>query len=211
MTSFNLPLAKKLGLTREEISLFRKLSTPVIIQDFVTALPSNLEKKEETLYSPRRALREHTAHCIEAVLLVGLAFYLNGREPLIIDMRARNTDQDHCIAPFKEHGLWGAISKSNRSILRYRDPVYKTVRELMMSYFHEYFLPTGVKSLIDYSEPFNLKKIKENWITGEDSLWFLDPLLNNLPHKRFIEKGKKVILRKVDPLELKVNSHQDFT
>jgi hypothetical protein len=145
------------GLSREEHAVFNKLRTPRAVQDFLDALPINQEKQGETYYSPRLVIREKKAHCMEGALFAATALWLSGREPLLMDFRTAPIDEDHVVALYQDNGYWGAISKTNHAILRFRDPIYKTPRELALSYFHEYFdFTTGEKTLCEYSKPFDL-------------------------------------------------------
>jgi hypothetical protein len=193
------------GLTKEELRILKKLSTPQKVQDYLTALPINFEKKGDTLMSPRRVLREKKAHCIEGAMFAALAFLVNGREPLLMDFRTRPDDDDHVIAPFVMNRYWGAVSHTNHGTLRYRDPIYKSPRELAMSYFHEYMHYTnGEKTLVSYTNPFNMKKLKPDWITDEKELFYMVKLLNDLPHFEVVPKKNKKLLRRADVLERKI-------
>ncbi|MBI2048476.1 MAG: hypothetical protein HYT30_00915 [Parcubacteria group bacterium] len=195
------------NLASIEKRVFKRLSTPQKVQDFLTALPVNFEKKGETHYSPRRVLREKKAHCIEGAMLAAAAFWFHGGEPLLMDFTTRADDEDHVIAPFKQNGYWGAISKTNHAILRYRDPIYKTLRELALSYFHEYYMfENGEKTLVSYSRPLNLKRFGTNWITDEKDLWYMDDALDAMPHFSLVPKVNKKLLRRADSIELKVGS-----
>lgn len=192
------------GFNKKELAVLRKLDTPWKIQDYLEKLPINFEKKGETIMSPRRVLIENKAHCFEGALFAAAAFWMHGQKPLIMDLCTTDDDLYHVIAPFKYHGLWGAISKTNHPVLRYRDPVYKTIRELAMSYFHEYFLDNGRKTLRRYSEPLDLGKFKKkNWVVAEDNLWFIDDALDARKHHEIVSPKLSRILRKADPLERK--------
>lgn len=127
------------GLTKHEETLLRKLKTPALIQDYLDRLPINFESEGDTHYSPRVVLRKKTAHCIEGALLAATALWLQGKAPLLLDLKTKQHDDEHVVALFKDGTYWGAISKTNHGVLRYRDPIYKTVRELALSYYHEYF------------------------------------------------------------------------
>jgi len=120
------------GLSQEEISVLRKLDTPEKIQDFLDAFPSNLSQYSDSCSSPRMALRKGRAHCIEGAFIAATALMLQGKKPLLMDLKAKRPDVDHVVALFKHNGFWGAISKSNHPVLRYRDPVYRTLRELAL-------------------------------------------------------------------------------
>src|SRR3989344_7563100 len=124
-------------LTPPEILVFKKLRTPQKIQDYLDALPINFEDSGETYRSPRRLLGAKEAHCLEGALFAAAVLAYHGQKPLLLDLRTTPRDEDHVVALFRQNGRWGAISKTNHAVLRYRDPVYKDVRELAMSYFHE--------------------------------------------------------------------------
>ncbi len=193
------------GLTREETAVLRALTTPANIQDFLDGIPMNWEKKGETHYSPRTALRERKAHCIEGALIAAAALWLHGEKPLIMDLRSLRPDVDHVVALYEKNGYWGAISKTNHATIRFRDPVYKTLRELALSYFHEWFENEhGVKTLASYStRPLDLAALGDYWVTTEKPLWELDALLDRLPHADLVPKGNRRFIRRADPMELK--------
>ena len=192
------------GLTKKEFALLKKLNTPIKIQNFLDRMPVNFEKGGETNMSPKRALRENKIHCFEGALIAALALWIAGEEPLIMDMRAEHPDVDHVLALYKRNGYWGAISKTNHATIRFRDPVYKTIRELALSYFHEWFLNTnGKKTLREYSKPYNLKKQGTDWITAEKDLWHLVDVLDDLPHFDIAPKKNYKFLRFADPMEMK--------
>ena len=116
-------------LSPAEQAVFKKLSTPNRIQDYLEALPQNFSKKSgETCRSPRRLLKDKRAYCLEGAVFAAAALAYHGRSPLLLDLQTTDDDQDHVLALFKEGGLWGAISKTNNPVLRWRDPIYKSVR-----------------------------------------------------------------------------------
>lgn len=202
---------EKLGLTKKEISILRRLNTPIKIQNFLDDIPTNFELNGMTNMSPQRTLRENKAHCFEGALLAALAFWVNGHEPLIMDLRSKSPDVDHVIAPFKINGYWGCVSKTNHATIRYRDPVYKTIRELVMSYFHEWFMnKNGKKTLRDFSEPYNLKKYKKNWVTEESELWDLVDALDELPHFKIAPDKNLKMLRTADTMERRAGKIQEW-
>jgi hypothetical protein len=194
-------------LSPAERAVFKKLSSPKRIQDFLETLPQNFSRSSgETCRSPRRILRHKKAYCFEGALLAAAALAYHGRRPLLLDLRTIEADEDHVVALFKEGKYWGAMSKTNNPILRWRDPIYKTVRELALSYFHEYFLPkNGEKSLRSYSRPFDLSKYKpEEWVTAEKSLDWLAEELDDSPHLPIIPPKMKKHLRRASELERKI-------
>jgi len=168
----SLPKQEDLGLTSKEYSLLKKLSTPIKIQDFLDTLPKNMEKKGETYYSPRMVLQKKKAHCFEGALLAALALWIQGKPPLLLDLKTEG-DIDHIITLYRINGYWGAISKHDGTTLRFRDPVYKTARELALSYFHEYFdVKTQKKTLRAYSsKPLDLRTFDISWIVSEEDLF----------------------------------------
>ena len=197
------------GLTLKEYKILEKLSSPIKIQNFLNALPANWEKKGDTHMSPRRVLREKKVHCIEGALLAAAALWIHGEPPLIMNLSPKygRGDVDHVIALYKRNGLFGAISKSNHAALRFRDPIYRTPRELILSYFHEWFVnATGEKVLDQYSKPFDLRRLGTDWITSEKDLWNMDDILDTLPHYDIVPKGNWKYVRKADAMDLKAGA-----
>lgn len=197
-------MKKTFGLSNKEFAILKKLDTPVKIQNFLDRVPTNYEKNGETNMSPRRSLRMNKIHCFEGALIAATALWINGEEPLIMDMRSEHPDVDHVLCVYKRNGYWGAISKTNHATIRFRDPVYKTIRELAMSYFHEWFMDkNGKKTLRSFSNPYNLKKLGRSWITSEEDLWHLVGILDDLPHYDVAPKKNLKLLRRADPMERK--------
>lgn len=186
------------AFTKEELSTLRKINTPRKVQDFLDSnIRYNIEAKGETLSSPRVVLKRKTAHCIEGAFLAAAALRLAGYEPLVMDFQAVR-DKDHVVCIFKENGLWGAVSSSRYHTLRYRDPVYKTVRELALSYFPFYNNDDGELTLRNYSTPINLSRFdKYNWMTSEDDLWDVGAAIDESLHKQLVSKTTAKKLRKL--------------
>lgn len=202
------------SLSSQELKILKRLNTPQKIQDFLDALPINYEKKGETCMSPRRVLRERKAHCIEGAMLACVALMLQGKKPLIINLRVvrHNGDHDHIIVLFRQNGRWGAISKTNHPVLRFRDPVYHTPRELIFSYFHEYFLSkNGKKTLRGYSQPINFRRFGTKWITREDDLWDIAEIIYDMPHAPFIPRGSERLIRTARPLERRASNMTEWS
>jgi hypothetical protein len=163
-------------------SFLRKLSTPERIQKFLDDLPYNKEKDGETCRSPRLVIENNTAHCFEGALFAAAALRANGRPPLILDLEAVR-DDDHVIAVYRTNGCWGAIAKSNYAGLRFRSPVYRTLRELALSYFEHYYNLRGEKTLRAYSRPVNLTRFDPiSWMTADEPLWAIPEYLCEIPH-----------------------------
>lgn len=202
------------GLKKHEAALLGRLDTPTKIQDFLDSLPMNFEKGAETHLSPRQVLRKKKAHCIEGALLAAAALWMHGEPPLLMDLvadKSRYDDDDHVVALYKRNGHWGAISKTNHPTIRFRDPVYKTLRELALSYFHEWFMNiNGVKTLKSYSRPLSLKRFGTGWITAEEDLWFIDKALDSLPHYPLVPVKNKKYIRKADAMELKAGRIEEW-
>ena len=152
--------------------------------------------------SVRRMLQNNKAHCFEGAMLAAAVLWYHGEKPLLLDLKCDGYDTDHVVALFKKNNHWGAISKTNHSVLRYREPIYKTIRELSMSYFHEYFTEKGKKTLRSYSKPFNLTKFKKDWIISERDLWDISEALDNSKHFPFMTKIMRKSLRKADKVEI---------
>ncbi len=191
-------------LSPAERAVFQKLSSPIKVQEHLDHFPINFELAGETIYSPRRVLRENKAHCVEGALFAAAALAYHGRPPLLMDIQTDACDDDHVLALFKEDGRWGAISKTNHTILRWRDPVYKTVRELAMSYFHEYIVADGQKTMLAYSRPFDLSKFDPHWVVTEEDLVQLICDLDDSPHFPIASKKAMRNLRNAQPIETKV-------
>ncbi len=190
------------NLSNKEKDFLKSLSTPEKIQDFLDSISFNHEKNGETCMSPRKVLKEKKAHCIEGSMVAGVALWLNNRPPLIVNLKVRKDDFDHIINIYKENGYYGAISKTNHNVLRFRDPVYKSIRELVMSYFHEYFLVSnGEKTLIGYTRPINLKKFGTKWITSEDNLWDIAEKIYDTPIIEIVPTENKKYLRNASKTE----------
>ena len=170
-------------LSPREHKLLARLNTPQKIQTFLDRLPVNFSLDGDTAMSPRRVLQTRMAHCAEGAVFAAAALAYHGRPPLLMDIRALPSDQDHIITLFRERDLWGAISKTNHAILRWRDPIYRSVRELAMSYAHEYCLPGGKKSMLSYSKPFSLARYTpKSWVITPEDLNSLLVDLDTSPH-----------------------------
>lgn len=188
----------------KEFSVFKKLRTPGDVQDFLNSLTMNFETTQERCRSPLLVLRDGKAHCMEGALLAAAAFWHQGRVPLLLDLKTAEPDVDHVVALFKEGDRWGAVSKTNHAVLRYRDPVFANVRELVMSYFNEYFLDSGVKTLRSYSAvPFSMLRYGTSWLTAEDDLDDAVSALDEARHAKILKKGGERRLRRADPVEIK--------
>ncbi len=167
------------SFTPAEVRRLRSLKSPHGIQEFLDAQPYHLA---DTAWSPRRVLQENTSHCLEGALFGAAALRVNGYPPLIIDLEAEH-DTDHVIAAYRQRGHWGAIAKSNYTGCRYREPVYRTLRELALSYFDVYFNMRRERTLRTFSKPVNLTRFDtRNWMTTDEPLWFIAEYLFTIRH-----------------------------
>jgi hypothetical protein len=189
--------------TKKEIAFLKKLNTPAKVQDYLNSLKFNFEKNgKSTFRSPLLTMRAGSAHCLEGATLAAYILSLHGHPPLVVHLEATSRDYDHVIAPFRVRGFWGALSKTNHSVLRYREPVYRDLRELVMSYFHEYFLKSGAKTLRRYSAPLNLNTFEPNWTTALEHLWGIDEALDEIKHYDIAPEETIKSLRKAEKIEI---------
>jgi hypothetical protein len=191
-------------LTSAELATFRRrLNTPVRIQQFLDDIPYNVEADGETFRSPRRVLRDVTANCIEGAVFAAAALRVQGQPPLIMDLTAVH-DEDHVIAVFRQRGLWGAIATSKFTGLRYREPVYRTLRELAMSYFEHYYNLAGERTLRGHGRPVNLGRFDRlHWMTSEQDLWPIAEHLERIPHIRLVPQA---VARSLTPLDARLKA-----
>lgn len=195
----------KEALSPQERALFSKLNTPHKIQDFLDSLPINFETKGDTIYSPRQVLQYKKAHCMEGALFAAAVLAFHGHKPMLLDLRTVSYDEDHVVTLFKHEGKWGAISKTNHAILRWRDPVYQSARELAMSYFHEYFLNDGLKTLVAFSKPYDLTRYDAAWWpVAEGGLDTIAIELDDSPHVEVVSPAARRRLRKTSKVERKI-------
>ncbi len=190
----------KLGLSSADAKLLARLHTPEKIQDYIDGMPSNHELGGDTCLSVAGALHLAASHCIEGALIAACALWMQGEAPLLMDFKA-DGDDDHVVALFQRNGHWGAISKSNHIWLRYRDPIYRNLRELAMSYFHEY-VKGDTKTLRSYSKPFDLRRYEPSvWVSGLESCWDLAWDLDQSRHYTLLTRQQARLLRKRDSFE----------
>lgn len=204
----------KIEYTNDEIRLFKKLNTPAKIQDYLNSLAFNFEEEGDTCMSPREVIRNKKAHCMEGAMFASAVLEFHGHKPMVLDLRSikRPYDYDHVLSVFKQFGSFGAISKTNHAVLRYREPIYKTVRELALSFFHEYFLNSnGKKTLREYSIPFDLSYFnKLNWRTTDENLFEISFYLDVVKHHRILSKEQEKNLRKADKIEVDAGSIVEY-
>lgn len=206
MTTGKKASREMLGLTRAEYAMLRRLRTPEKIQQFLYRLKQNFEPDGETCHSVRVVLRKRRAHCIEGAVVAACALWVHGEPPLLFDLQAVR-DFDHVVAVFRRNGRWGAISKTNGIGLRWRDPVYRSLRELAMSYLHEYYNKRDRKTLRTFSRPFDLRRMKpEQWVTADDGAWGLIDALEATRHYKLMTRAQTRSLVRRDPFEREVGN-----
>jgi len=192
-------------LPPREFKILKKLNTPVKIQDFLDTMKINLEEDGDTCLSPLSVLERGVCHCIEGAALAALALRLQGQPPLVLDLTANKNDFDHVIAVFQKDGKWGAISKTNHAALRYREPIYNSIRELVMSYFHEYLDDQGRKNLRSFSLPVNLKRFDgQGWMTTKEEIDYIAEYLADVRHFPILNRKQIRNLRRANTIEIKV-------
>jgi len=193
-----------LGLSRAHYALLQRLDSPQKIQSFLIGLKQNFELGGDTCRPVGEVLRTRRAHCIEGAMLAACALWVHGDPPLVMDMRAER-DYDHVVALFRRHGRWGAISKTNGVGLRWRDPVYRSLRELAMSYFHEYTNRRDHKTLREYSVPYDLRRADPRiWVSGRKNAWSVPETLDALRHFRLVSGRHVKEVARRDPFERRV-------
>jgi hypothetical protein len=183
------------NFTPAELRKLRSLKTPHGIQRFLDDMPYHLA---DTAWSPRHVLQENTSHCFEGATLAAAALRAIGYPPLVIDLEAEH-DTDHVVAVYRINGHWGAIAKSNYTGCRYREPVYRTLRELALSYFDVYFNLRRERSLRTFSRPVNLTRFDaRDWMTTNEHLWFIAEYLFTIRHHSLLRPGMAKRLHRLD-------------
>lgn len=200
------------GFNKEDLELFKTLNTPRKIQDYINSIPANFEHDRETCYSPLQVLRMNRAHCMEGAMLAACILRFHGFKPLVLDLETIENDFDHVVTVFQVDGFWGSISKTNHAVLRYREPIYSSIRELVMSFFHEYFLNSnGLKTLRRYSNPVNLSKFdKQNWMTSDSEVWYIPEYLEKVKHLKILNKKQISNLRPADKIEIEAGKITEY-
>jgi len=184
--------------TPGERAIFRRLSTPEKIQCYLDDLQYDKEPDGPRCRSPRLVMRDRTAHCMSGALMGAAALRMLGHPPLLLDFEAVR-DDDHVLAIFRVRGHWGAVAKSNYSGLRFREPVYRTLRELAMSYFEHYYNLRREKTLRNYSRPVNLTRFDAiGWMTSDEDVWAIPEYLTTIAHIPLLRPSLKVRLGRVD-------------
>ncbi len=187
---------------KEEKEFLSSMDQPVRVQAFLNSIDYN---PDPVCRSPRWVIRKRSAHCFEGALFAAACLQNIGYTPLVLDLKAFN-DDDHVIAIYRKEGLWGAVAKSNFTTLRYREPVYRTLRELTMSYFDFYFNTLGELSLRSYSVPLDLTAFSDtNWCNNDEDLENIGDTIERIRHYRVVPEKLILSLNRVDPMLLEAS------
>ena len=183
-------------LTKPELKLFTKLTSPFKIQEFLDSIPYS---DEECYRCPRSVLQDRKAHCYDGAVFAAAALRMIGYPPLLVDMLPNSRDDDHILAIFRRNNRWGAVAKSNFSGLRFREPVYRGLRELIMSYFELYYNIAGEKTLLGYTAPLNLNRFdKLNWLLNDEAMDAIAKALDGIRKYKIITPAMSRQLSAVD-------------
>ena len=197
-------MLESFGLSAKNLRTLRALKTPARIQKFIDGLQYQYA---DTAWSPQRVLRERKGHCMEGALLAAAALRLNGHPPLLMDLEGVR-DDDHVVALYRERGLWGGIAKSNFAGLRFRAPIYRTLRELALSYFEHYYNLRGERTLRSYSRAVNLERLEsKHWMTAEEDVWCVAELLIAARHYALFPEKVARALPRLDRRSFEAGMH----
>jgi hypothetical protein len=178
-----------------ELKPLKQFKKPHDIQLFLNNVRYNPDKGTN---SPGKVLRMNKANCFEGALFAAAALRMMGHKPLIVDLMAVN-DDDHIVALFKYNNCYGAVAKSNTTTLRFREPIYKTLKELILSYFEFYFNTIGEKTLRSYSNPVDLSRFdKLNWMDTDDNLDYIGDYLYTVKHHKILDRKSILYLSQAD-------------
>jgi hypothetical protein len=180
---------------KKELRLLTQLKCPEKIQAFL----DSIEYSSDSFYrSPRSVMRDRKAHCFDGALFAACCLEMLGHPPLIIDLRAVR-DDDHILAVYEMNGHWGSVAKSNFVGLRYREPIFRSLRELVLSYFEVYYNLEGEKSLREYSIPLDLRRMNDLcWRTDDSRLEIIAERVDNIRHFRLLTLAMEAALAPID-------------
>jgi hypothetical protein len=186
----------KQELKSSERRIFERLTTPAMIQDFLDACAYSTE---DTNRCPLYVMRRRSANCFDGAVFAAAMLRCLGHSPLILDMLANQRDDDHILALYRRAGHWGALAKSNFTGLRFREPVYRTLRELVMSYFEQYYNTAREKTLRGYTQPLNLKTLDRlQWLTEDAAMEQIEDRLVRMPQRKLFTRAMIACLSPVD-------------
>jgi hypothetical protein len=177
--------------TKSERRIFDGLTSPAKVQEFLGGVTYS---SEEIYRCPLRVLRERVGHCYDGAVFAAAALSRIGHPPLILELLPNARDDDHMLAVYRQDGCWGALAQSNFTGLRSREPVYRSLRELVMSYFEQFYNTDREKTLRGYTLPINLKMLDtRQWMTRDAAMREIAGCLDRAVHKRVLTR--KMVLR----------------
>ncbi|MBK8944157.1 MAG: hypothetical protein IPM32_02700 [Ignavibacteriae bacterium] len=184
------------SLESEIRKIFLKLNSIEKIQLFL----DSVKYSSDSIYRcPLRVFNEKVGHCFDGAVFAASALSQIGFQPIILDMLPNKRDDDHILALFKIDNHWGAIAKSNFVGLRFREPIYKTLRELVLSYFEQYYNTAKEKTLRGYTVPLNLKIFdKYNWRTDDNTMELIAQKLDKIRKFKLMTAKMEKRLLQVD-------------
>lgn len=186
-------------LPTELVEVFKRFKKPVDVQAFLDATPYSPEDRNRC---PVNVVKDRLAHCLDGGLFGALGLRYLGYPPVIVDLQSdEGLDDDHVLAVYRLNGLWGAVAKSNFNGLRLREPVFRTLRELAMSYFEDYFNVNGVKSLRYYTVPLDLTRLDNyNWMSEDSGADVIEKILKHRGKTSLVPRDAISSFNKVDEL-----------
>lgn len=183
-------------MIKKEFKINNSLSSPFKIQEFLDAIPYSAEI---CYRCPQSVLRDNKAHCFDGVVFAAAALKRIGYPPLLVELIPNDRDDDHILAVFRQRNRWGAVAKSNFTGLRYREPVYRNLRELIMSYFESYFNVACERTLIGYTAPLNLARFNHiHWEINDGAMDVIAEVLDKIRRYKIISPATSRKLTRVD-------------
>ena len=173
-----------------------RFRSPFKIQEFLDSLTYSIEERYRC---PRSVIEDKKAHCYDGAVFAAAALHYLDYRPLLVELLPNHRDDDHILAVFRQEKRWGAVAKSNFVGLRYREPVYHNLRELVMSYFESYFNVAGERTLVGYTAPLDLHRFdKLNWMENDSVMEIIADALDAKLHYDILPVGMSRKLTHVD-------------
>jgi hypothetical protein len=179
---------EKTAFTAKEWSLIRKLNTPAKVQSFLTRMPYNWEKNGGTMRSFREMLRHNEVHCLEAAVSAAVILEQHGYSPLLLDLESWDL-LDHVLFVFKQDGRWGAIARSRDEGLHGRKPVFRSIRDLVWSYFEPYVDFSGRIKAYGVTSLYELGNY--DWRFSPRKMTKIEDHLRAMPHKKLVSSDTR--------------------
>jgi hypothetical protein len=179
----------------KEWAIIRRCRTPKQVQEFLQALPYNWEKKGETLRSFRGVVRHWQVHCLEGALTAATILEQHGYPPLLLDFESQDK-LDHVVFLFRHRGRYGTVARSRDAGLHGRKPVYRTLRQLVMSYVDPYVDGSG--RILGYGV-LDLRTLRRcDWRLSRRNVWAVEQALIKNRHKKLetSDRRYRAMLRK---------------